>query len=62
MEHTFVSQPKGTPKRELLQMGHPERTYFLCIQIQGKGTKNRVAWVKILRVKWEFGKQRAKLT
>lgn len=31
MEPALVPQLKGTPKRELFQMGHPEMAYFMCI-------------------------------
>lgn len=56
-EHILVSQLKGTA----LHMGRYEKAYFMCIQIQDKGTKNSVAWVKVLSIKWGFGTQGAKI-
>jgi len=42
-------------------MGQIEKVYFMCTEIQDKGTKNSVAWVKVVRLKWGFGKQWAKI-
>lgn len=41
-------------------MGQIEKVYFMCTEIQDKGTKNSVAWVKVVRIKWGFGKPHLK--
>lgn len=49
------SQLKGTPEKKLSKWGNLKRR-LMCIQIQDKGTKHSIVWLKVFRVKWEYGK------